>query len=564
MATTIPYDPSLILGQVVEMERIDDLMKIAALQKPLEVVHEKLNNLLETIYRLKSVENEMKSIGVDEKSMNEFKKEIDNLENTLVGAAVEYGTTATSVYQSVEAEVDSQSQKTISYSIESPLDYGKSEVTQFPLSFDSLEFDVQYVRNEKERQTSEGSGGQSNSNTTDVSEVRTATQHQGTKQVTETRSREVAHQHTTTTGSWWWKKTNTYTTFSNENYDVTVTVPYTYETYKTNRTTTDTANNTVNSILKQYQNHDIEGTIVISAKATHKNADIISPFKLDPLKAVTAWNYTYPDDLIDTKPENIMKAALENYKEHPSKKKTLDIISGCTKASSFVGFVHLLHGERTESSQSTSSKVDKIKESMEYDLCHTANKGGFGNSKSMQKTAKSLNSSSFISTHANIVCHGIIPSIVVNDVKTSVKQMAPDPQKIMDQQEAIAGASGGGGDSGEGGDVEETTEGGKKGAQFKALNSEFMKNTVTNLTDTQSEANKVIDTNSMMAAFEDFVAKAMEGGCGIPTNFYIKHLTKNDIAKSYIRKFYPNGLKTANDRRMGMMGQSSEDDAGGE
>eukprot|EP00548_Thalassiothrix_antarctica_P014769 CAMPEP_0194174892 /NCGR_PEP_ID=MMETSP0154-20130528/9027_1 /TAXON_ID=1049557 /ORGANISM="Thalassiothrix antarctica, Strain L6-D1" /LENGTH=191 /DNA_ID=CAMNT_0038888499 /DNA_START=131 /DNA_END=703 /DNA_ORIENTATION=+ len=190
--------------------------------------------------------------------MEEFRKEIEEVDNEAVAAALEYGTTAMTVFQDVEDLMNQHAQETISYSIESPLDYGKSEVKQFPLSFDSLEFDVQYVRGEGNEQTSASESG--------------------TKNESSKKERKI------NIGPQWWRSTGGGMGTSTE----------------TNKSVND-------SITKQYQNHNIEGTIVISAKTTHKNADIISPFRLDPLKAVTAWNYTYPDDVIDVKPASLLE-----------------------------------------------------------------------------------------------------------------------------------------------------------------------------------------------------------------------------------------------------------------
>jgi len=543
MAASIPFDPSMVLGQVVEKQKIANLQTIADIQKPLNQAHDALNNVLRTIYKLNMVKTEMENIGVDDDSIEAFEANITALEDSVVEAAIGYGTTATKVFEQLEAEQEKQDQNQISLGIESPMDYGKSEVTQFPLSFDSLEFDVQYVRNEMIEQTSSADATQSKEKTSSFENKTTKTG--GVTTYTKHKKKRRWYR--------WWESDKYYTTKH--------TTPVRTATSKV--TTESTTNNNSN-LTKQYENHKIEGTIVISAIATHKNASVISPFVLDPIKAVSAWNYTYPEDQIRTEPNNILSAALDDFKGDPSKKPTLDILSGCAKSSSFVGFVHIMQNETTASEQSAASAIEDVKSSFEKDAWQSSASGGFGTSKTSSSTAKSLNSSSFIQNHANIICQGIIPSIVCNEVTTAVKRMAPDAAKIMEQQSAIAEASaasaGGEGEEESSGDVEQTIEGGKKGAQFQTLNSEHLANTVSNLSEYQTEANKVIDTNSIMTALDDFIVKATEGEGGVPTSFYIKHLTKNDIAKEYIKKFYPNGLKSAADRRKGMLGISSGED----
>lgn len=43
MPTTIPYDPSLLLGGIVAQVRIDNLKQIAEAQKPIDAAQDKLN-----------------------------------------------------------------------------------------------------------------------------------------------------------------------------------------------------------------------------------------------------------------------------------------------------------------------------------------------------------------------------------------------------------------------------------------------------------------------------------------------------------------------------------------
>eukprot|EP00548_Thalassiothrix_antarctica_P021051 CAMPEP_0194193836 /NCGR_PEP_ID=MMETSP0154-20130528/75254_1 /TAXON_ID=1049557 /ORGANISM="Thalassiothrix antarctica, Strain L6-D1" /LENGTH=619 /DNA_ID=CAMNT_0038918209 /DNA_START=171 /DNA_END=2031 /DNA_ORIENTATION=+ len=617
MAASIPFDPSMVLGQVVEKQKITNLQTIADIQKPLNQAHDALNNVLRTIYKLNMVKTEMENIGVDDDSIEAFEANITALEDSVVEAAIGYGTTATKVFEQLEAEQEKQGQNQISLGIESPMDYGKSEVTQFPLSFDSLEFDVQYMRNEMIDQTSSADSKQSKEKessfkTENITSggVTTVTKHkirkwwwqrQRYRYTSTTTPVKIEGTSKTTTESTNNNNSNLTKQYENHKIEGTIVIsaiathknasvisPFVLDpikavsawnyTYPEDQIRTEPNNilsaalddfkynNNNSSLLKQYENHKIEGTIVISAIATHKNASVISPFVLDPIKAVSAWNYTYPEDQIRTEPNNILSAALDDFKGDPSKKPTLDILSGCAKSSSFVGFVHIMQNEKTTSSQSAASAIEEVKSSFEKDAWQSSASGGFGTSNTSSSTAKSLNSTSFIQNHANIVCQGIIPSIVCNEVTTAVKRMAPDAAKIMEQQSAIAEASAASaGGEGEGeeessGDVEQSIEGGKKGAQFQTLNSEHLANTVSNLSEYQTEANKVIDTNSMMTALDDFIVKATEGEGGVPTSFYIKHLTKNDIAKEYIKKFYPNGLKSAADRRKGMLGISSGED----
>ncbi len=46
MPTTIPYDPSLVLGNSVEKSRIEQLQKNADAQKSMHNIQDKLNSLI--------------------------------------------------------------------------------------------------------------------------------------------------------------------------------------------------------------------------------------------------------------------------------------------------------------------------------------------------------------------------------------------------------------------------------------------------------------------------------------------------------------------------------------
>src|SRR5207253_928092 len=51
-------------------------------------------------------------------------------------------------------------------------------------------------------------------------------------------------------------------------------------------------------LSSQYQNHDVAGTLVITAGCTHKDAVLLAPFILDPDKAIRVWNALFPNDMI--------------------------------------------------------------------------------------------------------------------------------------------------------------------------------------------------------------------------------------------------------------------------
>lgn len=54
-------------------------------------------------------------------------------------------------------------------------------------------------------------------------------------------------------------------------------------------------------------------------------------------------------------------------------------------------------------------------------------------------------------------------------------------------------------------------------------------------------ANQVLDINSLMVAFEDYVDKASHGEVGVPLSFYVKTMTKSELAQNWLDENYPDG-----------------------
>ena len=73
-----------------------------------------------------------------------------------------------------------------------------------------------------------------------------------------------------------------------------------------------------------------------------------------------------------------------------------------------------------------------------------------------------------------------------------------------------------------------------------ALDNGYITNAVSAIGKIDNDDNKVIDTNSLMTAFDDYVKLAKDGKCGgIPINFYLKPLTPKQLASAYLAKFSP-------------------------
>jgi len=368
----------------------------------------------------------------------------------------------------------------IGFHIESPLDFQKTKVVQFPLSFDSLKFDVQYFRRE------------------------------------ENEDKNNAHS----------QSMSRYVGATMSALGVTASASASIATQKMSQSA--------------MSRHDIEGTIVITASCTHQQADIMTPTVLNPKKALKAWNATFPKDKLKTDPSAMFDAATA---PSVSDENVIHLLSGCTKGSSFVGYVHIHQIEQTESSQEAESLASSIETSVKASMGIAAMSGSYGLDASTSNNAKSLLSTSQVENQCSFVVMGCIPTIECDKITTTVEHLTPDAQEVMGQLAALQSAKGESGTDGDGkeGHVAER----KRANQFTKLNNAHMDNSVSALAKYQNAENKVINTNTMMNTFEDYIKKCMDPSpdntCGIPINFYVKEINKADVAKCFIQAYYPNG-----------------------
>ena len=76
MATSIPFDPALVLGNLIHPEDIKQLEEIAAAQKPVDTAQNKLNQSISTKRKLDMTLQEMVEMSVPGDSLAKFKRQI--------------------------------------------------------------------------------------------------------------------------------------------------------------------------------------------------------------------------------------------------------------------------------------------------------------------------------------------------------------------------------------------------------------------------------------------------------------------------------------------------------
>ncbi len=88
--------------------------------------------------------------------------------------------------------------------------------------------------------------------------------------------------------------------------------------------------------------------------------------------------------------------------------------------------------------------------------------------------------------------------------------------------------------------VDTSAESARLGNQMIALKNAQMQGVLSGLSEIDDGCNQMIDINSMMTALEDYINKALGGELGIPINYYLKPVTKSELAQMWVDKYFPN------------------------
>jgi hypothetical protein len=469
MATTIPYDSSLDLGDIVTKEKLTTIEEISALQTQIDSVYNKLNLNIQLKKNLDMTMLNLMDMNVD---TSEIKAPLKEVQKEILDSAKEYA--KITIANSKEITKKKSKIRLVNSNIESPIDYAKTQIKTMPLSADSLKMDAQYFSFDENKQNAK------NTMASIKNFVSASTEFISTE-----RSFEVS----------------------------------------------DAVQSQINS---QIESHDIAGTLIITASCTHKNAALLSPFVLDVDKAVRIWNELHPQKLIKTNNVGNMQQIAKE--EGTCLEEKLHILSGATYGSSFVGMVHVLRSSSTETSQNMVSVASSMQAKMSAGCWFADVSGGFGTDESFANDVKKMLSSQDITSHISLVTMGSIPIIKSNEVSIAVKEFAKfDPSEMIGKLATLQNATMHDKDS-----INASAEAARTGGKMMAIRGAEIKNVMMGLGVIDDGKNKILDINSLMTAFEDYAQKALQGNIGVPINYYLKPVTRVQLAQMWVSKYYPN------------------------
>jgi hypothetical protein len=150
MPSTIPYDPSLVLGNIVPQAKLDNVLKIAELQAPADAAQDTLNSFITLKRSIDMTVQEMIDMGID---VTDLLNESQQVGQQIQKAAVDYGKAkiaSDKAIQALKGQIIGVSEE-----VESPIDYNRSIIKQMPISADSLQMNVQYFSVDQNSQSSQ-------------------------------------------------------------------------------------------------------------------------------------------------------------------------------------------------------------------------------------------------------------------------------------------------------------------------------------------------------------------------------------------------------------------------
>jgi hypothetical protein len=149
MPSTIPYDPSLVLGNIVSQEKLSNIVQISKLQAPADATEDELNSLITLKRSIDMTIQEMMGMGIDP---GDLIAESDQVGQQISQAGAAYGKAkiaSEKAIQPLRAKIN-----TVNDSVESPIDYNKSKIKALPISADSMKMNVQYFSHDQNSQSS--------------------------------------------------------------------------------------------------------------------------------------------------------------------------------------------------------------------------------------------------------------------------------------------------------------------------------------------------------------------------------------------------------------------------
>jgi len=482
----------MVLGGVVDDEQVADLQAIAQLQKDVEGKQDAYNAQMRNKLSLDMSVQQIKSMKTGHntnKEVEEMKKELGEIrkiqDKETMAALLALVRARTKFEKDYIKMMKARTRTKITMQVESPMKFKESSVETLPIGTESLQMDVQYFRCEKGKQGS-------------MAHVKKVSEHTASA---------------STSRRW----------------------------YGHGGGGNSVGSDTEEHMNRQTESNDVVGTLVITARATHKKAKFYDA-KYDSTKLLRAWNQKVKGETIDL-PANVnevfnewteKKDILADDEEEWANDKSIAVLTGQTYGSTFIGFIHFLKSKKTNSIQEVRKNAKTTARATSSALWWASYSGSFGLDKATSDEIKCLMSSASISSHVCVQTYGLIPSIASQGMDTSIKRFSSFDPKATDEKLSLLNSkkdTNGGFDARKQQAVRAGQISGSERAKIGAV--------LTGIQDGDKSNNQVLNMNSMMLAFDDYVKNVREAEGGVPLTFFVSRLRKADVIGHWMQEFRP-------------------------
>lgn len=456
MSFSLPYDhPALVLGHIVPPGLLVQLDKIRSIQSRTDAALERMHSLMSMRRSLAMTLSEMMSMGID---VTALEARLEELNHGIEKAASDYIAKRLDNDAAIQVERDRMLEIDCSGLSESPLDFSQVKVERKPLASDNVQIDIQYFKHHG----TEGSAGAVRSRVEQMVRENTAGLPQQASKL---------------------------------------------------------AGQAGALVAQQQDNHDLVGTLVITANATHRQVAMLQPVTLDLPKAIEAWNASFASAslrLNPADPAGMIKVASQTRGDAVDK--SLTLLTGVAYGSSFVGMIHLVRSKMSPSGLSDAD-IAAMVERLRVGTLINSESGGLGTEQSVLDDVRQMISDQGFTAHVSILVNGALTTPAAQNVEKLVDRAIHVPSRLpffgmgAALGETVAQAA----------QTVAQSEAGKLSGLAATLNS----------VDKGRDAS--IDLSTLFTAFDNYLGAITKSeSVGAPIGFYVRRINAAQIALEWL------------------------------
>ncbi len=278
-------------------------------------------------------------------------------------------------------------------------------------------------------------------------------------------------------------------------------------------------------VMGQTNNAHFNGTFVITASCTHRNIRMFDSLNdIDPDEAIHAWNKYHPAaDQIVLPPLTTGIGAEETGEP-------LTIIKGAAYGSCFVGMVHLFHSDLSNIKEGEDLS-NELQKKLQAGGWLSYMNGELGVDPEILEQVRSILVKHTITSQVSLLVSGVFPTLKANTLNDKFPKMSKIPdddlEKLLDSEA----------------EERQTVASANRNSIYRMHYLNAQNKRLSTLLETASktdkEQNNVIDLNSLLTAFDNYITTISDGKdvYGIPIRFFTEELTKADIIRLWNKKY---------------------------